>query len=377
MKIIKLPFKVKRPILACGADIKGAFALAKGNTAYLADGFGDLSDPDNLEAYEASIFAGEKRLGIKPEVIACDLHPGYFSSRFAEGHASRLSIRPPCGIQHHEAHVASAIVEHSIKTDVIGAAFDGTGYGSDGRIWGGEFFTGNLRSFRRAARFEYIPMPGGDAAISQPWRMAVSYLYRAFGASFPKLNIAVVKALQPARLRVIRKMIDGGINSPFTSSAGRLFDGVASLVLSRAVARTEAELPIELERIASRDCNDRYEVDIAPEDGVLVIGISGLIRGVVGDLRTKIDKGVISAKFHNTIAEAVAAAALRLRKASSASRKVILSGGVFQNRYLAKRTALILDKNGFEVFINSGISVNDNGIPAGQLAIANARGSCV
>ena len=171
-------------------------------------------------------------------------------------------------------------------------------------------------------------------------------------------------------------MMDSGINSPLTSSAGRLFDGVASLVLSRAVAHAEAELPMELERIASKTCDDRYEVDITPEDGMLVIGISGLIRGIVNDMRMKRDKSVISAKFHNTIAEAIAVVALRLRK-SAGLRKVVLSGGVFQNRYLAKRAALVLGKNGFDVYINSVINVNDNGIPAGQLAIANARGSCV
>ena len=376
MKIIGLPFKIKEPILACGADLKGAFALAKGNKAYLAEGFGPLSDPDNLAAYETSIYACEERLGIRPKVIACDLHPDYLSGRFAETHALKLTTTDLRRVQHHEAHIASAVVEHSIRTDVIGVAFDGTGYGPDGRIWGGEFFVGGLKELRRAAHLEYMPMPGGEAAIREPWRMAVSYLYGAFGRNFLKQAPAVVRARGRKRLSMLVKMMDNNINSPLTSSAGRLFDAAGCLVLGKESASFEAELPMELERMASPANDDRYKFGIKFKNGMRIIEASGPVKGIVSDLRKKRDKNIISAKFHNTIAEMIAQTASLLRK-SSGLRKVVLSGGVFQNRYLVKKTALLLNKNSFDVYIHSGINTNDYGIPIGQLAIANARGRCV
>lgn len=376
MKIIELPFKIEKPILACGADLKGAFALAKGNKAYLVEGFGPLSDPDNLEAYEASIYACKKKLGTIPKVIACDSHPGYFSSRFAETHALKLMTTDLRYIQHHEAHIASAMSEHSIRTDVIGVAFDGTGYGWDGCIWGGEFFVGGLKEFRRAAHFEYVPMPGGEAAIREPWRMAVSYLYRTFGRGFLRRDLDIIKKSGKKRLSVIKKMIDGNINSPLTSSAGRLFDAAGSLILMKETASFEAELPMELEKIACQACGDCYKFNIKSKEGMLIIETSGLIKGIVSDLARKIKESVISAKFHNTIAEMIAGAASLLRQ-EFGLRKIVLSGGVFQNKYLTKRAALLLNKNKFDVYIHSNVNTNDYGIPVGQLAIANARGSCV
>jgi hydrogenase maturation protein HypF len=375
MKIIEFPFKIEKPMLACGADMKGAFALAKGNKAYLIEGFGSLSDPDNLETYEASIYACEKRLGIRPGVIACDRHPEYFSGRFAAMHALKLKTKDLRHIQHHEAHIASAIVEHSIKTDVIGVAFDGTGYGWDGLIWGGEFFVGGLKGFRRAAHLEYVPMPGGEAAIKEPWRMAASYLYKVFGRNFLKQSLDIIDRPGEKRLSIIRKMIDNNINSPLTSSAGRLFDAAGSLILHKGTASFEAELPIDLEKMASHINDDRYKFDIKSEDGMYLIETSGLFKGIVSDLRKNRNKSVMSTKFHNTAAEMIAGAACLLRK-KSGLRKIVLSGGVFQNRYLTKRAALLLGKDKFDVYINSGINTNDYGIPIGQLAIANARGSC-
>ena len=229
MKVIKLPFKVKKPILACGADLKGAFALARGDEAFLTDGFGDLGGLDNLTKYEKSVKESIKRLKIRPEVIACDLHPDYFSTRFAERYALSAPRSALVKVQHHEAHIASAIVDNAIKGDVIGVAFDGTGYGPDGNIWGGEFFTGGLKRFDRAARLGYIPMPGAETAIREPWRMAFGYLYSAFGDDLPPL----VKRWDKKRRAFLKAMIDKDINSPLTSSAGRLFDAVGSLVLGK------------------------------------------------------------------------------------------------------------------------------------------------
>ncbi|MFH1189279.1 MAG: hypothetical protein V1682_01140 [Candidatus Omnitrophota bacterium] len=373
MKTIELPFKVRKPVLACGADLKGAFALAAGDKAYLAEGFGSLDDPDNLKRYEASVFLHEKRLGIRPAVIARDLHPDYHSSRFAEAHAARLKISRIRDIQHHTAHVAAAVVEHSIPGVLIGVAFDGSGYGADGRIWGGEFFTGSLRGFHRAAYFEDVRMPGGDAAVREPWRMAVSHLYKIYGALFDKRFPDIRKRAGKFRLSVIRKMIDGGINSPFTSSAGRLFDAAGSLILSRDTASFEAELPIELEKIAEPGERGSYRFGIKPKGGVFIIEASAAIKGIASDLRSKADIGVISARFHNTIAGMIAATASILRRRSG-SRRIALSGGVFQNRYLTKRAVSILSENGFCVYTHAKVNANDNGIPVGQLAMANAGG---
>lgn len=363
MKEIKLPFIVKKAVLACGADLKGAFALAKGDRAFLFDGFGDLSQLDNFERYEKAVKAAIVKTGIRPKVVACDLHPGYFSTRFAEN-------LQPFKVQHHEAHVASAIVDHAIKGDVIGVAFDGTGFGLDGNIWGGEFFVGNARKLERAAHLEYISMPGGEAAIREPWRMASAYLYKALGRDFLKLNIDFVKELDKKRWAVIRRMADKKLNSPLTSSMGRLFDAVGSIVLSRQRADLEAELPVILERIASRRTDEAYSFTIKADKGMNIIQASQVVKSVTSDLAKKTDTAVISAKFHNAVADMILKVALAIRKRSDVST-LVLSGGVFQNSYLTGRTAIMLEERGFKVYTHKRVATTDSGIPIGQLAIAN------
>ncbi len=362
MKIIKLPFKVKKPILACGADMKGAFALAKGRDAYLFDGFGDLSDLDNLTRYEKAVKAAERKLNIRPEIVACDLHPGYFSTQFAENRdsayfsgitATRKIGAVPFRVQHHEAHIASAIVDNNIKGPLLGVAFDGTGYGTDGNIWGGEFFVGDLKSMKRVAHLEYIPMPGGEVCIKEPWRMAASYLYSAFGS---------VKGYDKRRWTVLKSMIDKKINSPLTSSMGRLFDAVGSMVLNKRRAGYEAELPIELESIAEKNIDDSYGPG----------GIRKIVKGVVRDIEGREAAGVMSAKFHNSIAEMILATAKETKM-----KRVVLSGGVFQNRYLTDRVVELLNKSNFKAYTHCNVQTNDSGIPIGQIVIANERSLCV
>lgn len=376
MKIIRLPFKVKSPILACGADLKGAFALAKGDKAYLVEGFGDLSDPACLRRYERSVKAHEERLGIKPQIIACDHHPGYFSTRFAEMHGLSLLAPSLCDVQHHEAHVASAIIDNGIKTDVIGVAFDGTGLGWDGCMWGGEFLIGGAKKFKRAAHFEYVPMPGGQIAISQPWRMAVSYLYRAFDGDLPRQEIRKIWKIDGKQIAIIKRIIDGGLNSPLTSSAGRLFDGAASLVLKKSRSALEAELPIALEKLAARGCNDRYEFTTSQVGGMHIVKIGKLFKGIIGDINKKKLGAFVSAKFHNTIAWMMADTVCALRRRCGLNT-VVLSGGVFQNRYLVRNATALIVEQGFKVYTHSNINTNDSGIPIGQIAIANARKRCV
>lgn len=367
---MRLPFSVRKPILACGADLKGAFALANGREAFLCEGFGDLSGLDNFERYEKAVAKAVKSTGIRPAVVAHDLHPGYFSTRFAEDFARRARCPKTHAVQHHEAHIASCIVDNDIKGGVIGAAFDGTGYGRDGNIWGGEFFAGGLKGFERAAHLEYIPMPGADAAVREPWRMAESYLYKAYGMSY-------LKKFKKRGQAPLFKMIDKGINSPLTSSAGRLFDAAASLVLGRKKAGFEAELPIAFEKIAAKDREEvyRYTVKIGPSSfrgAPASIGTAIVIKSVMDDIREGVDKAVISARFHNTVARIISGTAEFLGR-KSGIKKIVLSGGVFQNKYLTGKASDLLGKKGFEVFVHLSVSATDSGIPIGQAAIANAR----
>jgi hydrogenase maturation protein HypF len=375
MKTVKLPFRLKIPVLACGADMKGAFAFAKGDTAYLEDGFGDLADPDNLERYENTVSSLEKKLKIKPRVIVCDLHPGYFSTRLAIDLHRKTPGSKIYKVQHHEAHIASAMIDNAIRGDVIGVAFDGTGFGSDGNAWGGEFFVGNPKSFRRAAHFEYVTMPGGDAAVSEPWRMAASYLYKTFGSGFLK------KSVNKERAFFIKTMIDKGVNSPLTSSAGRLFDAVASIVLEKDRADFEAQLPIELEKLARPDIDEQYSFDINSDSHFLgqpflTLDASPVIKAIVKDKTMGTGVFTISAKFHNAMAQAIVAVTLRLRKKSGVNR-VVFGGGVFQNKYLNAKASGELERKGFKVYRHRAINTNDSGIPIGQIAIARARGICV
>jgi len=357
MRTIKLPFRVKRPILACGADLKGAFALAKGSDAYLFDGFGDLSELDNFTRYGLAVGAAQRRLKITPQVVVCDMHPGYFSTQFAESYKLSAISCQLYRVQHHEAHIASAIVDNDIKGDVLGAAFDGTGYGTDGNIWGGEFFTGNVKKFKRAAHLDYIPMPGGEACIREPWRMAASYLWKNRDRHHFSKRRAILKI-----------MIEKKINSPLTSSMGRLFDAVGSLVLNKENASFEAELPIELEKIADKNERGHYDFELKKGNGPILIDMSKAIKGILRDLDKKFRKPKISAKFHNTIALMILKAAERFN-----IKNVVLSGGVFQNRYLKDRAMKLLSESDFKVYAHLNVETNDSGIPIGQSAIANTR----
>jgi len=359
MKTIELPFTVKRPILACGADMKGAFALAKDRDAYLFDGFGDLSDLDNYARYGKAVRAAEKKLKIYSQAVVCDLHPGYFSTQFAQNftqYAVRCTLYE---VQHHEAHIASAIVDNDIKGDVLGVAFDGTGYGSDGKIWGGEFFVGSAKKFKRVAHLSYIPMPGGDMAIREPWRMAASYIYSASGD---------VKCYDKNRWAILKRMVEKNINSPMTSSVGRLFDAAGSLILNKELSRFEAELPMELEKIVDKNESGHYDFEFKKND-IVSIDMSKTIRGILKDQAKKISKSTIAAKFHNTVALMV----LNIAKEFNI-KDVVLSGGVFQNKFLSRKTQELLRGNGFKVYSHSNVETNDLGIPLGQIAITNARG---
>jgi len=361
---------VKKPILACGADLKGAFCLATGEDAVYSGSFGDLSDPDNYAAYEKAVKDAEKKFNITPKVIAYDMHPFYFSSRFAEEHSKNLIDRRLVKVQHHEAHIAGVLADNAVKGDVIGVAFDGTGFGRDGAIWGGEIFVGSAKGFKRVAHLSYTAMPGGEAAIRQPWRMAVSYLYRAYGKNLFKADSAFLNSITKRELKIIIGMIEKKINSPETSSMGRFFDAASALILKKKKAEYEAELPIKLEKAAARGCADEYGFDIKRRGGVIEVEPDDTIKGIIKDMSGGVKEGFAAAKFHNTAAAMIEAVSSAIKRKHGVN-KVVFGGGVFQNRYLSERAELLLRKKRFTVYRNVNIPVNDEGIALGQVAIAN------
>ncbi len=376
VKEIKLTYRLKRPILATGADLKGSFALAKGKKIFLLDGLGDLGDLDNFLNYQRLIEKNKRTLRISPDVIACDLHPGYFSTKVAERLHELYCVRYPLmRIQHHEAHVASCTADNRVNFGVIGVAFDGTGYGPDGNIWGGEFFVSLGNGFERVAHLDYVAMPGSEMAIKEPWRMATSYLYRAFASQFLKLKLEFLKIVGLKKLSLVRNMIDKGINAPLTSSAGRLFDAVSSLILLKEKVEREAEAAIELEALASKECEESYPFSMRSKGKITIIDTNSIIKGITKGLIDKSPKGVISAKFHNTIARMITSVSMRLRDRYNIG-VVALSGGVFQNRFLLRRTIDYLKEKELKVLTHTVVPTGDAGIPLGQIRIANAKLKC-
>lgn len=374
MPTIKLPFTVKRPILACGADMKGAFAVAQGSVARLYDGYGDLAEIDNLVRYEKDV--GRAARMVKPALVACDMHPGYFSSHVAESLRDAACDLPICRVQHHEAHIAGAIVDHGIAGSVIGVAFDGTGYGADGMAWGGEFLVGNARRFVRAAHLAYVPLPGGDRAVREPWRTGASYLYRACGERWTGMPIDFSRRLHKKKWRLVKEMIDRKVGAPMTSSAGRLFDAAGSIILARHGACRDAELPVALERIASTAWADAYGFRTRRDGPGYLIDASPAIKGIAADLAKGVPPALVAGAFHGTVASIIAKTCAVLRKTSGV-RKVVLGGGVFQNKILSDRAVFMLSADGFTVYRSVRVATTDSGIPIGQIAIAKARARCV
>ena len=361
MKYIKivLPYKIKNSILAVGAQSKSSFCFAKGNTAYLSESGGDLSDLGNFKKFERDIKGLQKKIKTKPSIIACDLHPEYVSTKYAHDLAKGIEHRVK-KIQHHEAHVASCMADNNIKGKIIGVAFDGTGFGSDGNIWGGEFFTGSIKGLKRAAHLKYIPMPGGEACIREPWRMTFSYLYSIHG--------------KIVRNDILDQMIDKNINSPLTSSAGRLFDGVSSLIGVCDFAGYEGEAAIKLEKIISGKewrVKGKYKFKYAEEDEMIAIEWKPVIKNIVKDLKKGISKSEVSLKFHNAICNMIKETCILLRKKHKIN-KVCLSGGVFQNKYLKTNAGSILTKQGFKCYFHDKTPTHDGGIALGQAVLAGA-----
>jgi hydrogenase maturation protein HypF len=352
-------------VLAVGAELKSTVCLTQDDRAFLSHHIGDLKNPSVYSSFSGAVDHLNGLLGIRPEVVAHDLHPDYLSTRYAE---TLTGVRR-VAVQHHHAHLASCLAENGVTDETIGVIFDGTGYGSDGHIWGGEFLIGGFEGFRRAAHLRYAAMPGGDAVTREPFRMALSYLIQAFGDDLPPLPVVAERTAQ--ELALFRRMIARGINSPLTSSCGRLFDAVSALVGLRQRVSYEGQAALELEMAIGEEHEERrYPFHLDGETLPLQLDTAALIRAIVADLLRGESVAVVSARFHNTLAEAVSAVCRRLRTEFGAPDRVALSGGVFQNVSLTERTVHLLDAAGFTVLTHSLVPPNDGGLALGQAAIA-------
>jgi len=357
-------------VLACGAGLKNTFCLTKGRYALLSQHIGDLENYETLQFFHETLEQMKRLFRVKPRVAAYDLHPGYLSTRFA----LELDGLEKIGVQHHHAHIASCMAENHLSGKVIGVAFDGTGYGTDGQIWGGEFLIADLADFQRRAHFRYVPLAGGDQAIREPWRAALSYLMETFDTERPWLDLPLGREIAAKKLEFVETMIRRRVNTVQTSSCGRLFDAVASILSLRHEVSYEGQAAIELEMAACEGVDDFYPFEI--EDGEpWQVDMRPAIRNIVDHLRRGVPAGVISARFHNTVAAAVTEVCGRLRQAEKLNR-VCLSGGTFQNVYLLTHALAGLRRNGFEVFLHSRVPPNDGGVSLGQAVIASRKAEC-
>lgn len=359
-----------KEILACGSNMKNTFCIAKEEFLFLSQHNGDLENIETTEHYKKNIEHFKNIFHFEPKYLACDMHPSYTSSEYAY-----KSPLPRIEVQHHHAHIVSCLTENNVSRKVIGIAYDGTGYGTDGKVWGGEFLLCDNKEFKRLAHLDYVKMPGGEKAIKEPWRMAVSYIYKVFKSNKwneystnKQLREMLIKLYGNKAINLI-SMIEAEINCPETSSMGRFFDAAASLIELRDSVTYEGQAAIELEAIASQNSLDFYDYDIVQEDGYIV-KLEKIIVGIIKDKLLNEQDTIISDKFHNAIIKFSKDICKLIRKDTGVN-EVALSGGVFQNSYLLKNLRSELENEKFVVYTNKLIPTNDGGVALGQIVIAN------
>jgi hydrogenase maturation protein HypF len=361
---LKHPIK---PILACGAELKNTIGLSRGSEVFLSQHIGDLENLATYDFFELTIAHLRRILSIEPEIIACDMHPDYLSTRYADKqeHLEKITV------QHHHAHIVSCMAENQVIEPVIGLSFDGTGYGTDGSIWGGEVLLARYDGFERVAHLAPTPMPGGAAAIKEPWRMAISYLHQTYGEGFRNRKLAFLESLTTNQISITTQMIEKGVNVPQTSSLGRFFDGISALMGLRTKVAFEGQAAMELEMLASGSITDVYDYAWSSQDGYQ-IDPRAIIQGIVTDVENDILPAVISDKFHTTLIKLFSDLCRVLKKETGISQ-VALSGGCFQNAILLGGLARELQTNGFQVLTHKKVPANDGGICLGQALIADAQ----
>jgi len=356
-------------ILAVGGELKNAICLTKKKHAFLSQHVGDLENLESYRFFEEAVEHLTRVLEIRPQVVAYDLHPDYFSTKWARKQVGVQLM----GVQHHHAHIASCMAENHLEGTVIGFALDGTGYGTDGNIWGGEVLVAEYAEFERVAHFEYVRMPGGAEAIHEPWRMAVSYLVQHFGSEWEKLRVPFTDLVDRKKAGLLARMVERGVNSPWTSSCGRLFDAVAALVGVRQAVNYEAQAAIELEMAIDPDGEaEAYPFELRCAGEGWVIGTKPLFEAIVRDLQDEVSVGKISGRFHRGLVDVFARLAEFIR-GRSGIEQVCLSGGTFHNVFLLARLRARLEERGFRVFTHSEVPAGDGGLSLGQALVAAHR----
>jgi len=376
---IKLPY-ASRSILACGPELKNTFCLTRDHHAFLSQHIGDLENLETLEHFETSIHVFKKLFRLEPEALVHDLHPDYLSTQYAREKAEKDHL-PLFGVQHHHAHIASCLVENGLTEPVIGIAMDGTGFGLDGQVWGGEWLIADLRGFERIACLEPLPLPGGDAGIRNPGRVAVAYLHKLFH-DLPALPF--ISKLDDAEIRTVRVQVERGIHLAMTSSAGRLFDVVAALAGGPIRVTYEAQAAIEMEMV-SQNTMESYPYDLHSNPQIMTwgnvqalptlstswhMGLKPLIQAIIEEVQTGKSLSEIGGKFHRTLAVMIAEVSQKI-SALTGLRKVALSGGCFQNRLLLQMTVAELWRQGLEPLLHHHVPTNDGCVSLGQAAIGH------
>jgi hydrogenase maturation protein HypF len=368
---VPVPVPIEResePILAVGGELKNTICVVRGSEAFLSQHIGDLENLESYKFFEEAVEHLQRILEVHPKIIAYDLHPDYFSTKWALAREGMQLV----GVQHHHAHIAACMAENHLDGKVIGIALDGTGYGTDGAIWGGEVLLADYTDFERAAHFEYVPLPGGAAAIHEPWRMAVSYLTKHYGKDLSSLDLPFLKTVDARRLHVVQQMIDREIHSPRTSSCGRLFDAVAAVAGVRSTVNYEAQAAIEFE-MAGHDSTDEraYSFDLIPDGTHWQIGTLSLFQSLLLDIQHQENVADVSRRFHRGLADVFVELAEKIREKSTLNR-VCLSGGCFQNFLLFELLLDGLRAKSFQVYFHSEVPAGDGGISLGQ-ALAASR----
>jgi len=360
-------------VLACGAEEKNTFCLTKDEYAFLSQHIGDMDNEETMSHFENTVKLYERLFRVQPEIIAHDLHPEYLPTKYALKYAAEQGIKI-IGVQHHHAHIVSCLAENAAQGPIIGVAFDGTGYGTDGNLWGGEFLVCDCRDFQRAAHLEYAPMPGGAAAIRKPYRMALGYLHALLGKDTSLDGLPILGQIPDAEVSIISKQLERGLNSPLTSGTGRLFDAVSALAGVRGEIDYAAQAAIELEMVAPDDVAEvtPYPFAITEEKEPMVIKLGELIYAIVKDVKNGVPAPVISARFHQTMARIIVETSKLISK-KTGLKTVALSGGVFQNRLLFNLAVDGLEREGFQVLSHRSVPPNDGGISLGQAIVANYR----
>jgi hydrogenase maturation protein HypF len=359
--VIVHPFA--KPVMAAGGELKHTFCFGVGERAILSHHIGDLENWEAMSALLEGVEHFARLFDVQPQIVAHDLHPEYLSTKWAKS----LDVATKVVVQHHHAHIASCLADNGRDERVIGLALDGTGYGDDDTLWGCEVLDCEMASYRRRAHLRYVPLPGGSAAIKEPWRMAAIYLHQAFGPAAAELNIDFVRATR-GRWEPLLAMVSSGINSPPASSAGRLFDAVAALCGVRETVSYEGQAAAELEQLADPSVSVAYPCPVGEGE---IDGVQ-LVAAAAEDLAGGSPAPHVAGAFHNGLAEALVRCCEEVRRESGVE-VVALSGGTFQNALLLERVVTGLDRRGFDVLVHRRVPPNDGGLALGQAVVANAR----